>query len=147
MLGQTVAAALTTSDVDDGTQVGTLLDQVDGPIASFTADGACDQDGVYGEIVERHPDAAVIAPPRSSAVPSKTAETAPTQRDRHPQFIAERGRMGWQKASGYNLRALVEADIGRWKRVSVRHFIRRQRPSSDRRGDCCQRFTGSRIER
>ena len=25
--------------------------------------------------------------------------------------------MGWQKASGYNLRALVEADIGRWKRV------------------------------
>ena len=47
----------------------------------------------------------------------KTAETAPTQPDRHLQLIAERGRMGWQKASGYNLRALVEADIGRWKRV------------------------------
>jgi hypothetical protein len=56
-------------------------------------------------------------PPHSSALPSKTAETAPTQRDRHLQLIAERGRMGWQKASGYNLRALVEADIGRWKRV------------------------------
>jgi hypothetical protein len=115
--GQIVAAALTTNDVDDGTQVGALLDQIDGPIASFTADGAYDQDGVYGEIAERHPDAAVIVPPRSSAVPSKTAETAPTQRDRHLQLIAERGRMGWQKASGYNLRALVEADIGRWKRV------------------------------
>ena len=25
--------------------------------------------------------------------------------------------MGWQKASGYYLRALVDADIGRWKRV------------------------------
>ncbi len=25
--------------------------------------------------------------------------------------------MGWQKASGYNWRALVEADIARWKRV------------------------------
>jgi hypothetical protein len=25
--------------------------------------------------------------------------------------------MGWQKASGYNWRAQVEADIGRWKRV------------------------------
>src|SRR5208337_2650378 len=111
------AATLTTNDVDDGSQVGTLLDQIDGPIASFTADGAYDQDGVYGEIAERHPDAAVIAPPRSSAVPSKTAETAPTQRDRHLQLIAERGRMGWQKASGYNLRALVEADIGRYKRV------------------------------
>jgi hypothetical protein len=25
--------------------------------------------------------------------------------------------MGWQKASGYNYRALIEADISRWKRV------------------------------
>src|ERR1700741_4546248 len=61
--------------------------------------------------------AAVIVPPRSSAVPSATAETAPTKRDRHLQLIAERGRMGWQRVSGYNWRALVEADIGRYKRV------------------------------
>jgi hypothetical protein len=80
-------------------------------------DGVYDQDGVYGEIAERHPDAAVIVPLRSSAVPSKMAEIAPTQRDRHLQLIAECGRMGRQKASGYNLRALVEAEIGRWKRV------------------------------
>ncbi len=25
--------------------------------------------------------------------------------------------MGWQKASGHNWRALIEADIARWKRV------------------------------
>ena len=74
--GQVVAATLTTNDVDDGTQVGTLLDQVDGPIASFTADGAYDQDGVYGEIAERHPDAAVIVPPRSSAVPGSVSTRA-----------------------------------------------------------------------
>ena len=41
----------------------------------------------------------------------------PTQRDAHPRCIAERGRMGWQKASGYNRRALVEADTARWKRA------------------------------
>ncbi len=45
------------------------------------------------------------------------AETAPTQRDVHLQRIAERGRLGWQRASGYNSRALVEADVSRWKRV------------------------------
>ena len=56
-------------------------------------------------------------PPRSSAVPSATAEIAPTKRYRHLQLIAERGRMGWQRASGYNWRALVEADIGRYKRM------------------------------
>ena len=56
-------------------------------------------------------------PPRSTAVPSETAETAPTQRDRHLQHIAEHGRMAWQKASGYTKRARVEAAIGRWKQV------------------------------
>jgi hypothetical protein len=56
-------------------------------------------------------------PPRSSAVPSATAETAPTKRDQNLQLIADRGRTGWQRASGYNWRALVEADIGRYKRV------------------------------
>src|SRR6267378_1582833 len=64
-----------------------------------------------------HITPSVIVPPRSSAVPSATAEIAPTKRDRHLQLIAERGRMGWQRASGYNWRALVEADIGRYKRV------------------------------
>ena len=38
-------------------------------------------------------------------------------RDRHLQTIAERGRVVWQKAAGYTWRALVEADIGRFKRV------------------------------
>ena len=65
----------------------------------------------------RQPDAAVVVPPRSNAVPSDTAETAPTQRDRHLQLIAEQGRMGWQMASGYNWSALVEADVSRFKRV------------------------------
>jgi hypothetical protein len=65
----------------------------------------------------RHPDAAVIMPPRSSAVPSGAAATAPTQRDLHLRCTAERGRMGGQKASGYNWRALVESDVSRWKRV------------------------------
>jgi hypothetical protein len=51
------------------------------------------------------------------AVASVSSETAPTQRDRHLRMIAERGRMAWQKASSYNLRAKVEASIGRYKRV------------------------------
>src|SRR5215208_398498 len=72
---------------------------------------------VYAEVAARHPAAAVVVPPRANAVPSDTAETAPTQRDAHLRCIAERGRMGWQRVSGYNWRALVEADISRWKRV------------------------------
>jgi hypothetical protein len=59
----------------------------------------------------------VIVPPRSTAVPSRMAETASTQRDRHLQCIAEKGRMAWQKASDYNRRVKAEAAIGRWKQV------------------------------
>ncbi|HEY8613833.1 MAG TPA: hypothetical protein VIL69_21435 [Roseomonas sp.] len=32
-------------------------------------------------------------------------------------MIAERGPVGWQRASGYNWRALVEADVSRLKGV------------------------------
>ncbi len=114
--GRIVAATLSTHDVDDASQVGSLLDQA-GPFASFTADGAYDRDGVYAEVAKCSPEAAVIVPPRSTAVPGETAGTAPTQRDRHLRMISERGRRHWQKASGYHWRALVEADISRFKRV------------------------------
>jgi hypothetical protein len=86
--GEIITTTLTSHDVDDGSQVGPLLDQFNGPVSSFTGDGAFDRDDVYDEIAARHPDAPVIVPPRSNAVPSSTAETAPTQRDRHLQFIA-----------------------------------------------------------
>jgi hypothetical protein len=115
--GRIEAVELTTSEVDDGSQVGPLLDQVMGPVAAFTGDGAYDRQDVYGAVAERHPEAAVIVPPRKGAVPSEAAETAPTQRDRHLRSIAEQGRMGWQKASGYNRRALAEAAMSRYKRV------------------------------
>jgi hypothetical protein len=115
--GHIVASVLTGRNADDGSQVGPLLDRVDGSVAAFIGDGAYDRDDVYAEVAARHPDATVVVPPRSSAVPSEAAETAPTQRDAHLRCIAERGRMGWQRASGYNWRALAEADVSRWKRV------------------------------
>ncbi len=115
--GEIVAATLTGSDACDASQVGPLLDQVAGPVASFTADGAYDWDSVYDEVAARHPEAVVVVPPRSNAGPSRTAETMPTQRDRHLRSIGEQSRMSWQAASGYNCRALVEADISRFKRV------------------------------
>src|SRR6478752_3173051 len=78
-----VASVLTDKDADDGSQVGPLLDRIDGAVASFTGDGAYDRDDVYAEVAARHPAAAVVVPPCANAVPSGTAGTAPTQRDRH----------------------------------------------------------------
>jgi hypothetical protein len=115
--GQILASELTTSDVDDGSQVEPLLAQITAPLVSLIGDGAYDQAGIYGTVGKRHPDADVIVPPRSTAVLSEDGETSPTQRDRHLQSIHEHGRMGWQKRSGYTRRALVESAISRLKRV------------------------------
>src|ERR671913_1559063 len=71
--GHIVASVLTDKDTDDGSQVGPLLDRVDGSVASFTGDGAYDRDNVYAGVAARHPDAAVVIPPRASAVPSAAA--------------------------------------------------------------------------
>jgi hypothetical protein len=114
---EVVAAILTTNDADDASQIGPLLDQVEGPLSSFTGDGAYDQDSVYRVVTDRDPAAAVVVPPRATAVPSDAADIEPTQRDRHLQCIVEKGRIGWQKMSGYNKRSRVEATIGRYKQV------------------------------
>ena len=94
--GRIVVSVLTDKDADDGSQVRPLLDRSDGAVASVTGDGAYDRDDVYAEVAARHPAAAVVVSPRANAVPSETAGTAPTQRDRHLRCITERGRLGWQ---------------------------------------------------
>jgi IS5 family transposase len=115
--GEIVAVEVTKKEIDDAAMVGALLGQIADPVVSFTADGDYDQNRVSQAVAERHPDATVIVPPRAGAVASTSADTTPTQRDRHLRMIAERGRTAWQKASGYNARAKVEASIGRYKRV------------------------------
>jgi hypothetical protein len=112
-----LAAELTGHDADDGGPVEALLDGYGGPVASLTADGAYDRDDVYTVVAARARRAAVVIPPRSSAVPSAAEDAKPTQRDGHVAAIPAHGRMGWQRQSGYDWRALVEADMSRWKRV------------------------------
>jgi hypothetical protein len=108
-----------------------LLDQVDGPIASVTADGAYDGDPVYRAVAARQPDppAAVVIPPRASAVPGPTADTTPSQRDRHIGMIRDRGRLGWQRAVGYGRRALGETAVSRYKAIIGRGLRARALPS------------------
>lgn len=58
--GHITAATPITSDVDDASEISPLLDPVDTPVESFTADGSSDQDRVYSEVVSRHPLVSVI---------------------------------------------------------------------------------------
>ena len=72
--GEILASELTTIAEGDAALVGPLLDQITSPIASVMADGAYDREPVYRAVAERQPGppAAVVIPPRASAVPSPT---------------------------------------------------------------------------
>jgi hypothetical protein len=123
--GAILASELTSNEEGDASQVGPLLDQIPGPLASVTADGADDGEPVYRAVAERQPDppVAVIIPPRSTAVPSADAGTTPSQRDGHIQMIRDKGRLGWQKAVGSGRRALAETAMFRYKAV-IGHGLR-----------------------
>ena len=115
--GEILASALTTTDEGDASLVGPLLDQITRPLATVLADGAYDGEPMYRTVAAHSPDAAVIIPPRATAVPSVTAASAPTQRDWHLHLINERGRLGWQRAVHYGRRSLGEVAMLRYKQV------------------------------
>jgi hypothetical protein len=96
-----------------------LLEQVEGEIISFIADGACDGEPVYQAVADKQPDPPpdVVIPPRASAAPSTHAVDPQSQRNKHIRLIAKKGRMGWQKATGYGRRSLVETAICPYKHL------------------------------
>ncbi len=115
-----MAHSLTDKDAGDITQVPALLATVEGSIASVIADGAYDGGSVYQAAAARQHDPPadiVILPQSSSILNADNADNtdAPTARDRHVQIIAAKGRMAWQKATGYGRRSIVETAIGRYK--------------------------------
>jgi len=111
-----VCSDLTKDDVGDPTALPGLLDQVDGPVDRFLAEGAYDGEPTsdllaarFGSMIE------VTIPPPKNAILSNNAAQNPTSRDCHIADIAARGRIAWQTASGYNQRSRGETLMGRWK--------------------------------
>lgn len=116
--GEIVCSDLTMDDIGDPTALPGLLDQVDGPVARFLADGAYDGDPTSDLLAARFESMIeVTIPPPKNAILSSNAGQNPTARDCHVAAIAARGRMAWQKASGYNQRSRVETLMGRWKGI------------------------------
>lgn len=129
--GEILACELTGNEESDASQVGLLLEQIPGPLASVIADGAYDGESVYRAVSERQldPPVAVVIPPRSGAVPSPAAGTASSRRDEHILTIRDRGRLGWQKAVGYGRRSLGETAMFRYKALIGRGLRARTLPA------------------
>ena len=124
--GMIVAQVVTDQHTDDPSQVGPLLAQVEGKVTKVTADGAYDGVPTYRTIAQYGAEIEVIIPPRQGAVASTEVDPL-NQRDRHVEILHTEGRLGWQKATGYGQRALVETTMGRYKsligaRLRARRF-------------------------
>jgi len=116
--GEIVCSDLTKDNVGDPTALPVLLDQIDGPVSHFLADGAYDGESTsdllaarFGSMIE------VTIPPPKNAILSPNAAKDLTARHCYIAEIAARGRMAWQKATGYNQRSQVDTLMGRWKAV------------------------------
>jgi hypothetical protein len=116
--GQIVCSDLTADDIGDPTALPSLLDQTDGPVDLFLADGAYDGEPTVAALTERLGSAIkATIPPAKNAALSPGALRNPSIRDRHIGEIEADGRMAWQKSSRYNQRSRIETQIGRWKAV------------------------------
>lgn len=108
-----VAVDLTLNDVGDTTALPDLLAQGGEDVETFLGDGAYDGEPSYTAILERYPGADIIIPPPKNAVKNGVN----VQRDTHIESIAQHGRIGWQKQTGYGLRSYAELAMLRYKTI------------------------------
>lgn len=111
--GEIVAATLTGQDVDDASQVGSLLEQIPAEIEQVMADG----EPTYATVAARSADIAVVIPPRATLTADSALGMNASRRDVHVHTKAALGRLGWQEVTGYGQRALVETTMGRYEAV------------------------------
>ena len=116
--GEIICSDLTADDVGDPTVLPNLLDQIDGPVDLFLADGAYDGSATRNLLAKRFgASLEIVIPPPKNATFSTNMAQDPTVRDYQIAHIKANGRISWQKASGYNQRSRIGTQMGRWKAV------------------------------
>ena len=112
--GVILAHVLTNGNVDDAVTGLSLIEEVGGDIASFTADAAYDTIAVYYAAIAR--GAKVVVPPTRTAAVSRRRPRS-TARDRTIKKVKKIGRRRWKKESGYHCQARVENSFFRYKSI------------------------------
>jgi IS5 family transposase len=116
-----VAHEPTDDDTADASMAGDLVANSGGNIGRVIADGAYDGAPVYAAIRAARPMRSppkIVIPHGKSSIPTKGEPHGGTERERHAEQIAARGRMAWQRRHGYGRRSLVETAISRIKRIN-----------------------------
>ncbi len=117
--GEILASDLTSRRMRDCARVPVLLGQIDSRVASVSADGAYDTEGVYEAAQAQGQGRAVsvLIPPGRDAQLSARPSAVLKERNRNIRSIRRLGRREWQKRSGYSKRSMVENAIYRYKTI------------------------------
>ena len=99
-------------------------------MASISADGAYDTNGVYEAAQEKGEGRAVrvLIPPGRGARLNPRPSAALKERNRNIRSIRRLGRREWHKRSGYTKRSMVENAIYRYKTIIGRGMRSRTLP-------------------
>lgn len=109
---------LTLNDVDDGSQLEELVDQVEAEVTDVCLDGAYDHVECWDGLIDR--DINPIIPPRSNAI--EWYEEVPDDIPDYPRNVAvnrmnEIGIKEWKVETGYHRRSLSETEMFRYKTI------------------------------
>lgn len=109
---------LTLNDVDDGSQLNELLDQIEQDITDACLDGAYDHEDCWDDLIQRKINP--IIPPRDNAVEWYVKEEGDIPE--YPRNVAinridQIGKKEWKKQVGYHQRSLSETAMFRYKTI------------------------------
>ncbi|MDA0337077.1 MAG: transposase, partial [bacterium] len=131
--GYIIASALTDRNADDGCVAISMLEQIEGSIARFTADGAYDSRPMYEALAAAGTtDIQIVIPPMKTAAVDLRATGVWCQRNQAIERIDEVGRRQWRKESGAHQQARAETGMYRYKRI-IGDRLRAQHRESQKR--------------
>ena len=116
--GYIIASALTDSSSDDAYVGISILEQIEGTITQFAADGAYDSRPMYEALAAAGAtDIRIVIPPKKTATVDSRAKRPWCQRNQAIERIDEVGRRQWRKESGAHQQARAENGMYRYKRI------------------------------
>ena len=115
--GWILASKITDGHTQDPGLVPDLLDQCEGKIDTFVADGIYDQADVYKVVQAHSRKAKIVIPPRKNAIISGDHGESKTQRNEHIERIHDEGHFKWKRFSGYYKQSHAENAFARYKQI------------------------------
>ena len=116
--GYIIASALSDRIVTDASVGISILEQIEGTIGRFTADGAYDSRPMYDALAAAGASGIrIVIPPKKTAIVDSRAKGTWCQRNDAIERIGKVGRRQWRKESGAHQQAHAENGMYRYKRI------------------------------